>query len=54
MPGRATAPGFRDAVLTTLAAIRATAQVAAIPGAAGAVPQWETLRETLTRLFRYA
>jgi AcrR family transcriptional regulator len=55
MPSYAAAPGFRDVMLTTLAAIRATAQIAAIPGTAGAVPRWETLREILARQFiRYA
>ncbi|WP_328472164.1 TetR/AcrR family transcriptional regulator [Actinoplanes sp. NBC_00393] len=51
LPGYAFAPNFRDVMLTALAAIRATAQVTAIPGTAGAVPEWPALREILAAGF---
>jgi AcrR family transcriptional regulator len=51
LPSYAKDPGFRNVVLMTLAAVRAAAQVAAIPGAAPAVPAWPDLREILAGAF---
>ncbi|MEV6302966.1 TetR family transcriptional regulator [Actinoplanes sp. NPDC051861] len=51
LPSYAMGVDLRGAVLMTLAAVRATAQVAAIPGTAAAAPAWPALRTALARAF---
>jgi AcrR family transcriptional regulator len=51
LPSYARGPGFDDVVLMALAAVRATAQIAASPGAGAAAPTWPALRDQLAQAF---